>query len=211
MSPGSGIAVFGGTFDPIHQGHLAVAKDVKARLGFQEVVFVPAGDPWLKADREVTAAEHRLEMVRLAVDGNPGFGVSTIEIDRPGPSYTVDTMEQLRRELGPGARLAFVLGADALAGLDAWKEPQRLIQLCCLVAFARPGFPLPALEPLEAAIPGLSRRVTFVEVSQVDVSASDIRRRVAKGLPIRGMVPEAVERYILEHRLYKGPLGATGA
>ena len=199
----SGTGVLGGTFDPIHLGHLVVAEEVRSQLGLAEVLFIPTGQPWLKSDRAVATARLRLEMVRLATRGNPHFKVSTIETDRPGPSYTVDTMEMLWRQAGDGAELWFFLGGDALAELPKWKEPQRLIQLCRLAAFARPGFPLPPLEPLELAIPGLSQRVTSVEVSQIDISATEIRRRVAQGVSIHDLVPEAVEGYIEEHGLYR--------
>jgi len=198
-----GTGVFGGTFDPIHRGHLVVAEEMRAKLGLVEVLFIPTGQPWLKSDRAVSPAKQRLEMVRLATRVNPHFKVSTIETDRSGSSYTVDTMEVLRRQAGDEAELWFFLGSDVLAELPKWKEPLRLIQLCRLAAFARPGFPLPPLEPLELAIPGLSQRVAFVEVSQVDISATEIRRRVAQGVSIHDLVPETVEMYIEEHGLYR--------
>jgi len=198
-----GTGVFGGTFDPIHRGHLVVAEEMRAKLGLVEVLFIPTGQPWLKSNRAVSPAKQRLEMVRLATRVDPHFKVSTIETDRSGPSYTVDTMEVLRRQAGDEAELWFFLGSDVLAELPKWKEPLRLIQLCRLAAFARPGFPLPPLEPLELAIPGLSQRVAFVEVSQVDISATEIRRRVEQGASIRDLVPEAVEMYIEEQGLYR--------
>lgn len=198
-----GIAVFGGTFDPIHLGHVIVAEEVRIKLGLDELLFVPAGQPWLKSDMPVSAAEHRLEMVRLATSDNRHFGVSSLEIERPGPSYAVDTVELLCRQLGDKSEMAFLLGSDVVTELPQWKEPQRLIRLCRLVVFARPGFPMPRLELLETAIPGLSQRVTVVEVSQVDISASEIRRRVAQGDSIDELVPRAVQRYILEQGLYR--------
>jgi len=195
------IGVFGGTFDPIHIGHLIVAEKVRTEIGLSEVFFAPAGQPWLKASRPISAALHRLEMIRLAILTNPYFKISTIEVDRPGPSYTVDTMTILQQQLGAEAKLFFILGSDALAELPQWKEPSRLIQMCHLVAFTRPGTALP-LKSLEAVIPGISRRVIFVDIPQVDISATQIRQRVAQGASIRYLVPEAVERYILEHKLY---------
>ncbi|MBM4461978.1 MAG: nicotinate-nucleotide adenylyltransferase [Chloroflexi bacterium] len=198
-----GTGVFGGTFDPIHRGHLVVAEEIRDELGLTEVFFVPTGQPWLKSHRAISPAQQRLEMVRLATRANPHFKVSTIEIDRSGPSYTVDTMKMLRQQAGDEAELWFFLGSDVLAELPKWREPQRLIQLCRLAAFARPGFPLPRLEGLEVAIPGLSQRVTFVEVSQIDISGTDIRRRLAQGASIHNLVTEAVEKYIQEHGLYK--------
>jgi len=194
--------VFGGTFDPIHLGHLAVAEEVRTTLGLAEVLFLPAGQPWLKADRSISPAKHRVEMVKLAIAGNPHFKLSSCEVDRPGPSYAVDTIDILQQQLGAEARLFFLLGSDALSELPQWKEPSRLIQICQLVAFTRPGFPLPPLEPLESAIPGLSQHVTFVEVPQIDISATQIRNRVSRGASLHGLVPQAVERYILEQGLY---------
>jgi len=194
--------VFGGTFDPIHLGHLAVAEEVRTSLGLAEVLFVPAGQPWLKADRSISPAKHRVEMVKLAIAGNPHFKLSSCEVDRPGPSYAVDTIDILHHQLGTEAKLFFLLGSDALSELPQWKEPSRLIQICHLVAFTRPGFALPPLEPLESAIPGLSQHVTFVEAPQIDISATQIRNRVSRGASLHGLVPQAVERYILEQGLY---------
>jgi nicotinate-nucleotide adenylyltransferase len=196
------IGVFGGTFDPIHLGHLAVAEEVRTNLGLAEVLFVPAGQPWLKADRAISAAQHRVEMIKLAIAGNPHFKLSTCEVDRLGPSYAVDTIDILQQQLGTEARLFFLLGSDALSELPQWKEPSRLIQICHLVAFTRPGFALPPLESLELVIPGLSQHATFVEVPQIDISATQIRNRVARGVSIHRLVPQSVERYIQEQGLY---------
>ena len=197
------VGVFGGTFDPIHLGHLAVARSIQSSLGLDNVIFVPAGQPWLKADTPVSHVKDRVQMLRLALARRRAFELSTIEADRPGPSYTVDTMEALQRQLGSDADLFFLLGSDALMDIAKWKEPQRLIQLCQLVAFARPGFGLPTMEALEAAVPGISLRVVFAEVPQVNIRATDIRRRIAEGRSIQRLVPRAVERYILEHGLYE--------
>ena len=197
------VGVFGGTFDPIHLGHLAVARSIQSTLSLDKVLFVPAGQPWLKADAPVSPTKDRVEMLRLAIERRRVFELSTIEADRPGPSYTVDTMETLQRQLGGDADLFFLLGSDALMDIAKWKEPQRLIQLCELVAFARPGFGLPTMEALEAAVPGVSQRVVLVEVPQVNIRATDIRRRIAEGRSVQRLVPRPVERYILEHGLYK--------
>ena len=196
------VGVLGGTFDPIHLGHLAVAEEVRTSLGLAEVLFVPAGQPWLKADRSISPAKHRVEMVKLAIAGNPHFKLSSCEVDRPGPSYAVDTIDILHHQLGTEAKLFFLLGSDALSELPQWKEPSRLIQICHLVAFTRPGFALPPLESLKPAIPGLAQHVTFVEVPQIDISATQIRNRVSRGASLHGLVPQAVERYILEQGLY---------
>lgn len=196
------IGVFGGTFDPIHFGHLTVAEEVRVKLGIDRLLFVPAGQPWLKANRPVSPAEHRLEMLSLAITENRHFTISTIEVDRPGPSYAVDTITALKRYLGDAVNIFFLLGSDALAELPQWKEPSRLVQMCQLVAFNRPGASPFSLELLESAIPGISDHVSFVEVSQIDISATRIRNLVAQGISLRQLVPQAVERYILEKKLY---------
>lgn len=197
------IGVLGGTFDPVHNGHLGVAETVRARLNLVEVLFVPAGQPWLKTHRAISPAEHRLAMVRLAITGKPYFKLSTVEIDRPGPSYTVDTVAQLQRQLEAGARLFFILGWDGLNSLPGWWAPQRLIKLCRLVGVPRPGHPPPDLKALEKAIPGIAESVSLLNEPNIEISASEIRRRVAQCLSISQLVPEAVERYIKEHRLYE--------
>jgi nicotinate-nucleotide adenylyltransferase len=198
------IGIFGGTFDPIHCGHLAVAETVKFKLRLSRMIFVPTGQPWLKEGLPVSPAQDRAEMVRLAIAGKRDFALSTMEVERPGPSYTVDTLEVFRQELGREASLFFLLGSDAIADFHKWKEPKRIIEMCHLVAFSRPGFRLPSLDLLEKAVPGVSERVVLVEGPDVDVSATEVRRRAAQGLSISGMVPAAVERYIEEKRLYAG-------
>jgi nicotinate-nucleotide adenylyltransferase len=197
------ISVLGGTFDPIHLGHLKVAEEVTASLTLDEVIFMPAGQPWLKADNLISPAEHRLEMIRLALAGRDNFRLSTMEIERPGPTYTVDTMAELGRQLG-SEELFFILGWDNLTQLPQWHEPSRLIELCRLVAVPRVDFLPPDLASLDSAIPGLSQRVILLNAPRIDVNASEIRRMVAQGLPIRNLVPEPVERYIKEHKLYAG-------
>ncbi len=196
------IGVLGGTFDPIHIGHLILAKEVRARLNLAEILFVPAGQPWLKVGSPISPAEHRVEMVRLAIANEPYFKLSTMEIERAGPTYTVDTIAELKAQLGTGDELFFILGRDNLAELPRWRQPSRLITLCRLVAVPRPGCPLPDLEALEAVIPGLSQRVTLMDKPEIDISASAIRDRVAQGLSINNLVPKPVERYIEEHKLY---------
>ena len=198
------IGVLGGTFDPIHNGHLLVAEEVRSRLNLEEVLFVPAGEPWLKAGTPISDAKHRVQMVRLAIANTPCFKLSTMEIERPGPSYTVDTIAELRDQLDRGDELFFVLGWGNLIQLPQWHEPARLIEMCYLVAVPRPGSPHPDLKPLEPLIPGLSRKVIFLDKPEIDISASVIRDRVAQGLPIRHLVPEPIDKYIREHRLYIG-------
>lgn len=196
------VGIFGGTFDPIHCGHLAVAETVKSKLRLSRMIFVPTGQPWLKEGQPVSPAGDRVEMVRLAIVGKADFEMSTVEVERCGPSYTVDTLDVFRDQLGAEAELFFLLGSDAIADLHRWKEPNRVIEMCHLVAFSRPGFRLPSLDSLERKVPGISERVILVEGPDVDVSATEVRRRAAQGLPISGMVPAAVERYITAKRLY---------
>ena len=197
------IGVMGGTFDPIHNGHLAVAEEVRSRLDLAEVLFVPAGQPWLKMDNPVSPAEYRVHMVRLAIADKPHLKLSTLEIERAGATYTVDTMAELQAQLGAENDLFFILGWGSLAELPQWKEPSRLITLCQLVVVPRPGYPHPDLKALEALIPGLSQRVIFMDKPEMDISASEIRDRVAQGLSISHLIPEPVESYIRQHKLYR--------
>jgi nicotinate-nucleotide adenylyltransferase len=196
------LGVLGGTFDPIHLGHLVIAEEVRQKVGLSEVLFVPAGQPWLKGARDISAAEHRLEMVLLATASNPDFSVSTIELERDGPSYSIDTVIDLKAGLGAGVRLYLIVGFDALAELPLWKNPKRLVELCQIIGVGRPGHAGFDLRSLESAIPGVSERIVMVDVSQIAISGTEIRRRVSRGLSVRDLVPEAVERYIAEHKLY---------
>ena len=196
------IGILGGTFDPVHNGHIKVAEIVKAHLDLAKVVFMPAGQPWLKSASPVSPAEYRVEMVRLAIAGCPGFELSLLEINRPGPSYTVDTIEEFRDKNSDGNELFFILGQDSLSQLPRWKEPNRIIELCRLAAVPRPGCQLPDLKQLEKLIPGLSSRLVLLDKPEIDISATQIRKRVAEGLSIRGLVPEAVAEYIKRHKLY---------
>ena len=203
------IGVLGGTFDPIHAGHLVIAEDVRRKLGLEEVLFVPAGQPWLKAERDVTGAAHRLEMVMLSTASYPHFNVSTIELERPGPTYTVDTIAELKSGVAAGTEPCFILGLDALAELPQWKDPERLVNMCRLVGVRRPGYEKLDLRSLEAGVPGASERVMLVDTPLIDVSATDIRSRVSQGLSIRDLVPRVVEDYIAQHGLYRR--GGKGA
>ncbi len=196
------IGVMGGTFDPVHNGHLAVAEEVRSRLDLDIILFMPAGQPWLKVDNPVSPAEYRVHMVRLAIADKPYLKLSTVEIERPGATYTVDTMAELQAQLGAENDLFFILGWGSLAELPQWKEPSRLITLCHLVAVPRPGYPRPDLKALESLIPGLSQRVILMDKPEIDISASEIRDRVDWGLSITHLVPEPVERYISRSKLY---------
>ena len=194
------IGVFGGTFDPIHMGHLVVSDDARAALELDKVLFIPAGQPWFKSYRQMTESHHRLAMVRLAVESNPHFDVVDIEIRRSGPSYTVDTLAELCDQY-EGAEFVVILGVDALREIDRWYQPRRLFEMASVVGMARPGA---SLDPsvLNAAIPGASSRMQLVDSTLVDISGTEIRERVAAGRSIRYRVPATVERYISEHGLY---------
>ncbi len=196
------VGVMGGTFDPPHIGHLVAAEEARVRLRLERVYFVPAGTPPHKMDEPVTPVEHRLEMVTRAVASNPYFVISRVDVDRPGPSYTVDTLTLLRQELGAEVELYFIMGMDSLADLPNWHEPQRIIELCRLAVVDRPGYDAD-IGSLERILPGLSRRVEFVPMPQLEISSTELAERVRQGLPIRYQVPPAVEEYIHAHRLYR--------
>jgi len=196
------VGVFGGTFDPVHIGHLIIAEEARVRLKLSVVLFVPAGQPWLKVDHAITPVLDRVEMLRRSIANNPCFKLSTIEVDRPGPSYTVDTIASLRDELGAQS-FFFILGSDSLGGLPSWKQPGRLVQLCQLVVVPRLGVNPPDLSAFASSVPGLMDRVTWLDAPVIGVSSSEIRGRVARGLPIRYLVPEEVGKYIVERRLYE--------
>ena len=196
------IGVLGGTFDPIHLGHLIVAEATRIQLDLAEVVFMPAGQPWLKANNYISPAEHRVQMVRLAIAAKPYFKLSTMEIERPGPTYTVDTIAELQGQLGAEDKLFFILGWDNLVQLPQWYEPSRLVKMCRLVAVPRVGYAVPDLKSLEAIVPGLSQATILLDTPQIDINASVIRNRVGQGLSISHLVPEAVDEYIRQHKLY---------
>ncbi len=196
------VGILGGTFDPVHNGHLIVAEAAREQLNLNEVIFIPAGKPWLKPERIITPAKHRLQMLRLALDDTPYFSISEMEIQRPGPTYTIDTINALKEKLNAEDELFFILGQDSLMQLPQWHEAPNLIELCYLVAVPRPGVKKPDLKALGAAIPGITQQVMLMKKPMVDISATDIRERVARGLSVRHLVPEPVNRYIKENRLY---------
>ncbi len=196
------IGVLGGTFDPVHRGHIAMARVAREALGLDRVLLVPAGRPMSVKNALLTGARHRLAMLRLAAVGAPELEVSTVETDRSGPSYTADTLAALRQEYGEEAEIYFILGDDCLAHLPTWHEPQRLIKLGRLAAVPRPGYPRPDLKALEANLPGISARVTLLPGPHMDISATDIRARAARGEPLGDLVPEDVATYIKMQKLY---------
>ncbi len=190
----------GGTFDPVHRGHVELAGCAQQQLSLDEVVWIPAGEPWRKASRQVTAMHHRLAMVRLVTQREPGWRTNTIELEREGPTYAVDTVEALHSERKDDG-LVLILGQDALRDLPNWREPERLIQLVELAVAPRGERVENALE-LEALLPGLSSRVTWLDLPPVPVSATLVRKLAAQGTPLSGFVPPDVEAYIREHSLY---------
>ncbi len=200
------IGLLGGTFDPIHYGHLVIAEEVWSVLHLDEMVFIPAGHPPHKRGHSITSAEHRVAMLELAVASNPHFAISLIDVERSGPSYTVDTVRELREEWGTNVGLYFVIGWDSLEELHLWYDPIGILeQLTYLVAVRRPGY---IEEPgykdqLEARLPGIKERLLVIPVPQLAISATELRQRVAEGRPIKYQTPEAVEQYIAEHGLYQ--------
>ena len=200
--PGS-VGILGGTFDPIHHGHLVIAEEVREALGLERVLLVPTATPPHKPDRPVTAAEHRVAMAELAVAGNPAFAVSGIEVARGGSSYTVETLEILLREgiSDPW----FIMSAEALAEFPAWRRPDRILELCRLAVVPRGDH-----EALDAAwtrehFPGREGRISFLPGPLLPISGSVVRRRAAAGRSVRYLVPDAVARYIADHALYSQP------
>ena len=193
----------GGTFDPIHHGHLVAASEVQAWFDLDEVVFVPTGDPWQKSDREVSPAEHRYLMTVIATAANPRFRVSRVDIDRAGPTYTIDTLRDLRGTM-PDAELYFITGADALAEIFTWRDAGELFELAQFVGCTRPGY---TMDPATlASIP--ADRVTMVEIPALAISSSDCRDRKRRGEPVWYLVPDGVVQYIAKHHLY--PQQAVG-
>ncbi len=186
----------GGTFDPIHHGHLACASEVASLLHLDEVVFVPTGQPWQKSDREVSSAEDRYVMTVVATAANPMFTVSRVDVDRGGVTYTKDTLREIRAERGEGTELFFITGADALAQLLTWRDAEELFALAHFVGATRPGYVVaPDAFPQGA--------VTLVEIPGLAISSSDCRSRVARGAPISYLVPEGVVHYIAKRHLYE--------
>jgi nicotinate-nucleotide adenylyltransferase len=192
----------GGTFDPIHVGHLVTAEAARSAFELDEVLFVPTGQPWMKADRAVTAAEHRYLMTVIATAGNPRFSVSRIEVDRKGPTFTVETLQQLLREADGEVELFFITGADAMLEILQWKDPGEVLALAHVIAATRPGFDLARFE---ADARTSHPRVSVMDIPALAISSTDIRRRVAAGLPIRYLVPEGVESYVHKTGLYREP------
>jgi nicotinate-nucleotide adenylyltransferase len=189
------VGIMGGTFDPIHHGHLVAASEVAALFDLDEVIFVPTGEPWQKATRQVSAPEHRYLMTVIATASNPHFWVSRVDIDRGGPTYTVDTIRDIAAAQ-PGAELYFITGADALSQILSWKDSQEAIRMAHFVGVTRPGYELSGGHlPTEA--------VTLLDVPAMAISSSDCRARVQQGHPVWYLVPDGVVQYINKHNLYR--------
>jgi nicotinate-nucleotide adenylyltransferase len=204
------IGVMGGTFDPIHLGHLAVAEEARESLGLDRILFVPAGRPPHKPVGSVSDPEDRVAMVALAIVDNPAFELSRIEVDRPGLSWTVDTVAALAVDLGAdpadGGRtcnLTVILSAETFADLPTWRDPRRLLELARVAVAPRIDFAAPSREAMAARFPGLEERVAFLEGPRLGVSSTAIRARVATGRSIRYLVPPAVAAYVADHGLYR--------
>lgn len=189
------LGIMGGTFDPVHNGHLSAASEVASLFGLDEVIFVPTGQPWQKADKQVSAAEDRYLMTVIATASNPRFSVSRVDIDRPGPTYTVDTLNDLKNQY-PDAELFFITGADALAQILDWKDHQHMFELAHFIGVTRPGYHLD-----DAGLPEGS--VTLVEVPALAISSSDCRARRSRGMPVWYLVPDGVVQYIDKRHLYR--------
>ena len=195
------VGILGGTFDPIHIAHLIIAEECRFCLDLDRVFFVPAGIPPHKLSRPITDVEDRVKMIQLATASNPCFVLSRIDVDRPGPGYSVDTVELLRQQLGPEVEVYFIIGTDSLIDMPNWYAPRRLIQLCQFAVVGRPHYEVD-MESLEAYLPGIGSRVHFVNAPEMPFSSSDIQRRVRSGLPIKYQVLDSVEEYIYTHKLY---------
>jgi nicotinate-nucleotide adenylyltransferase len=200
------LGIMGGTFDPVHFGHLVTAEEALVQFNLDKVVFMPTGRPVRKTHRHVSSAEDRYLMTVIATASNPDFEVSRLEIDRPGDTYTVDTMLQLREMHGPRAELFFISGADAVREILTWKDADRFAELCTFIAATRPGFDVdPGFEG-SGQEGGFAPRVEAMAVPALAISSSDIRERVSARRPVRYLLPEAVAAYIEKNGLYREPL-----
>lgn len=224
------IGLFGGTFNPIHRCHLAIAQQVKDRLSLDRIIFIPTGDPPHKPSGSLAPARHRVEMVQRAIEGMPGLTISEVEIHRPAKSYSIETVRALLKEYGPEAGLFFITGLDAFLEFHTWREAAALLRLCHFVVVPRPPFRFEALssmpvfppfdpsvlmeldarrqDRLDVAIPG-GPGLTLLSLPPCEVSASEIRDRLRKGLPLANLLPASVESYIIQHRLYQEDIDRT--
>ena len=195
------LGVLGGTFDPIHHGHLVAAQEAFYQLELDQVLFVPAGMPPHKPVQPLATARHRLQMVELAIAGRPGFDLSRVDVERPGPHYSADMLQLLKDEWGSDTTLFFIEGADSLVDILDWHEPQRIVELAEFAVVNRPGVELD-VDRLEQHLPGLRARLHRVDMPLLEISSTDLRRRVREGRPLTYLLPDTVLAYILEHELY---------
>jgi len=197
------LGIMGGTFDPIHFGHLVAAETARAAFNLERVLFIPTGQPPHKVNYKVTDPWERSEMVRLAVSANVGFGLSELEIVREGPSYTIDTLRALREAL-VDTELFFITGADALRSMLSWREPEEIIALTKVISVSRPGYPLQDLfETIEQYVPDHQDRIFQLKIPALAISSTDIRKRVKEGQPIRYLLPDDVKSYIELRDFYR--------
>lgn len=210
------IGIFGGTFNPIHTGHLIAAEEIRQTFQLHRILFVPSARPPHKPSPELSAPTHRLEMTRLAIQGNPHFGISSVELERSDSSYTVETIESLRSESGASESLFFISGIDSFSEIDTWHDPERLIGLCHFIVISRPGFSLDLARRILADTFGIGSRhedtqiplpnghtLSLAEVTPVGISSTQVRTRIRQGLSVKYLLPESVESYILTHYLYR--------
>jgi len=223
-APSERLGLFGGSFNPIHNGHLAIARDVRERMKLSRILFVPTGDPPHKQNQSLAPATARLEMVRLAIADTPEFDVSALEVDRTGKSYSIDTIRKIREKWSRSCELFFIIGLDAFLEFPTWRAPEEILKMCHFVVVPRPGrsfktlaeislFKNPDPEPLGQLDAGIIDRfeivlpealgITCLSIPPCPISASEIRWRVQNGLPLANMLPPPVESYILQHSLYK--------
>jgi nicotinate-nucleotide adenylyltransferase len=197
---GRRVGIMGGTFDPIHYGHLVTAEEALQQFGLDEVLFVPTGSPWMKEHEVVSPPEDRYLMTVIATASNPRFRVSRMEVDRDGPTYTVDTLRGLHEALGDGVDLFFITGADAVLEIFQWKDQEELFRLAHFIAATRPGYDIAAFE---ATAPTSHPRISVMTIPALAISSTDIRTRIAWGRPIRYLVPEGVNSYVQKAGLYR--------
>jgi nicotinate-nucleotide adenylyltransferase len=192
----------GGTFDPIHYGHLVTAEAALWKFSLDKVLFVPSGHPWMKEHKEVSPPEHRYLMTVIATASNPRFSVSRIEVDREGPTYALDTLQELRRKAEEEVELFFITGADAILEIFQWKDPDEVLSMAHFIAATRPGYDIARFEK---AAPSSRPNISVMDIPALSISSTDIRRRVHDGEPIRYLVPEGVHAYIHKMGLYREP------
>ena len=203
--PPHNVGIMGGTFDPIHFGHLVAAEEARLRFGLDEVVFVPCGTPPIDKHYDVTPAEHRYAMALLATSANPHFSVSRVELERSGPSYTIDTVHHFKQQCAPDTSLFFITGADAVLDILSWRRNGELIEECQFIAATRPGYDLSLLE--EQLGPRHAERIEVLEIPGIEVSSTAIRERIRSGRPARYLMPDPVWRYIDKLSLYRAEPG----